>query len=81
MKLIPLALCAAVLPASRELSAGTATFESDLGAGVRYAGRARVTPMVFGVQRVVAAVWLDGGAKTARDCQAEAVQLDAFGAV
>ena len=45
------------------------------------AGRARVTPMVFGVQRVVAAVWLHDGAKAARDCRAEAEQLDAFGAV
>ena len=74
------ALCAAVLPESRDLSAGTATFESDLGAGVHYAGRARVTPMVFGVQRVIAAVWLHGGAKATRDCQPAALQLDVFGA-
>lgn len=76
------ALCAAVLPPSGALSAaGLASFDADVGGGRVYAGRARVTPMVFGVQRVVAAVWLASGATTALDCGGELAQLDAFAAV
>ncbi|HEU4628968.1 MAG TPA: hypothetical protein VFS08_04460 [Gemmatimonadaceae bacterium] len=72
------ALCAAVLPPSASLGAEPTEHAVEVGRGTVYEARAVVTPMVFGVQRVVAALWLRGGARSRSELDTEALQLDAF---
>lgn len=71
------ALCAAVLPPSAALAADFGDHEADVGAGQLFVASGAVTPMVFGVQRVVVAVRLRAGAGRAAVERGEA-QLDAF---
>lgn len=76
------ALAAAVLPPSSSLSPSFGEGESELGRGQRWTTLGAVTPMVFGVQRVVLVLRLRAaGRGTAAGAGAGAVpvQLDAFG--
>lgn len=72
------ALCAAVLPPSAALGAELSEHEVDVGRGMVYVAQAAVTPMVFGVQRVVAGLWLRAGAKQRASSGLLELQLDAF---
>jgi hypothetical protein len=72
------ALCAAVLPSSAALHGEPAEHEAEVGRGMTYVAHAAVTPMVFGVQRVVVGLWLRGGARARVAGDAAELQLDAF---
>ena len=74
------ALCAAVLPPSCALTDELAEHEADVGRGQRYVAVGAVTPMVFGVQRVVVGLCLRGGAARSLDAAEPVAQLDAFAA-
>lgn len=67
-------LCAALLPPSPTLGAERSTATPTLG-GRRWTVVAAMTPMVFGAQRVVAALWTS---KRSAELPAERAQLDAF---
>lgn len=74
------ALCAAVLPPSCTLAADFEEAECDVGRGQRWLSIGAVTPMVFGVQRVVVALTLRAGTPRPLDAEPAAAQLDAFAA-
>ena len=74
------ALCAAVLPPSCALTADFQETESDVGRGQRWLAIGAVTPMVFGVQRVVVALTLRAGGPRSLDAEPAPAQLDAFAA-
>ena len=72
-------LCRDVLPSWERLTPDFAVHET-LAAGRSWAMLAATTPMVFGVQRVVAGVWVRPPARRQRPASAgDAEQLDAFG--
>ena len=70
-------LCALLLPPSSALADDASESTPRLG-GRGYRVNARVTPMVFGVQRVVAAVW---PSMRPAELPIEIPQLDAFEAI
>lgn len=72
------ALCGAVLPPSCSLGSGFEEHEADVGRGRVYVAVGAVTPMVFGVQRVVVGLAMRGAAARSPDEEAAAAQLDAF---
>jgi hypothetical protein len=67
-------LCAVLLPASASLDASMSVSSATLGAR-RWGAGATITPMVFGAQRVVVALW---AAKRPGTDGGSAAQLDAF---
>ncbi|HEY0969724.1 MAG TPA: hypothetical protein VGE02_01975 [Gemmatimonadales bacterium] len=74
------ALAAAVLPPSSTLAQSFGEGEVELGRSRRWAVRGAVTPMVFGVQRVVLALRPSSAGRAVAAVAATApVQLDAFG--
>lgn len=68
----------AILPASASLVSELAPHETAVAGGARFIVMAAVTPMVFGVQRIVAGVRIRGVRRGPGERAAE-VQLDAFG--
>ena len=72
------ALCAAVLPPSTALGGEPVGHEVEVGRGTTYVAEAAVTPMVFGVQRVVVGLWRRGGASRCVADDGLPLQLDAF---
>ena len=72
------ALCAAALPPSAALGGELSEHEAEVGRAMTYVASAAVTPMVFGVQRVVVGLWLRAGARRGVMSPPTALQLDAF---
>jgi hypothetical protein len=67
-----------VLPPSCSLGGAFEEHEADVGRGQLYVAAGAVTPMVFGVQRVIVGLAMRGGTTRPPREEAAAVQLDAF---
>lgn len=71
------ALCAVILPPSVALADAPMPMVSQVRGGRTYVATAAVTPMVFGVQRVVALLQLRAAGR-AREPRSRVVQLEVF---